>query len=131
MLHVVPPSRADATAAASDAGGASPETLHAGAEVDRVFNEPGGATPVQFKVVRHASPVEAAVQESAGYDLLIVGLAEQWGLESHLFGFRTERIAEASACSLLMVRKYPRPAVHGATATDTDAEFHEIPAARS
>ncbi len=37
---------------------------------------------------------------------MVVGVAEEWGLESHLFGFRPQRIAQASACSLLLVRKH-------------------------
>ena len=55
----------------------------------------------------HEAPVEAVLREAAGgFDLIVVGVAEEWGTESHLLGFRLERIAEGSNCSLLLVRKY-------------------------
>jgi hypothetical protein len=38
-------------------------------------------------------------------DLVIIGVAEEWGLESHLFGWRPERIARDCPSSLLLVRK--------------------------
>jgi Kef-type K+ transport system membrane component KefB/nucleotide-binding universal stress UspA family protein len=96
VLHVVPPDR--------DKDGAA--KLNADAAVDRVFSEPSHAAAVRMRVVSHDSPAEAVVRESAGFDLVIVGLSDQWGLESHLFGFRTERIAQGVTTSLLMVRKY-------------------------
>lgn len=68
----------------------------------------GGEPPVtfDFRAVEDPSPVDAVLRESAGYDLVIIGVAEEWGLESHLFGLRPERLAEQSPASMLIVRKY-------------------------
>lgn len=51
------------------------------------------------------SPVDVVLDFSGEYELIIVGLSEDWGLESHLFGLRAERIASEWAGSLLLVRK--------------------------
>ena len=113
VLHVVPPGR-------GRPGGAAGPVLHAGTEVERVFKEPSQSAAVRMRVVEDASPAEAVVRESAEFDLVIIGLSEQWGLESHLFGLRTERIAQGVSTSLLMVRKDEgrgaRPQAAGATA---------------
>jgi hypothetical protein len=37
---------------------------------------------------------------------VVVGLGEEWGLESHMFGLRAERIARDWPGSLLLVRKH-------------------------
>ena len=68
-------------------------TLDAKSEMERVFADPNQPMPVEFKVVEDNSPVAAVLRESAGFDLVIIGVAEEWGLESHLFGWRPERIA--------------------------------------
>jgi Kef-type K+ transport system membrane component KefB/nucleotide-binding universal stress UspA family protein len=99
ILHVVPPQR-----------GADAAALGAKADVDRVFKEPGQAGAVRFRVVEDDSPVDAILRAAAEADLVIIGVAEEWGLESHLFGFRSHRVAEDSPASLLIVRKYGRPA---------------------
>ena len=52
-------------------------------------------------------------------DLVIIGVAEEWGLESHLFGWRPERIARDCPSSLLIVRK--AGVVSQATGTATEA----------
>jgi hypothetical protein len=49
--------------------------------------------------------VDAVLQFSGQYDLVVVGMSEDWGLESHLFGLRAERIAQEWQGSLLLVRK--------------------------
>lgn len=77
------------------------------AAVERVIG-PGGEPTVtfEFRVVEDPSPVDAVLRESAGYDLVVIGVAEEWGLESHLFGLRPERVAEESPASMLIVRKH-------------------------
>ena len=40
------------------------------------------------------------------FERVIIGVAEEWGLESHLFGWRPERIARDCPTSLLIVRKH-------------------------
>ncbi|MEO6436625.1 MAG: cation:proton antiporter [Tepidisphaeraceae bacterium] len=105
-LHVIPPRR-----------GSGQDVLGAQAEVEKVFKEPGQAQPVQFKVVQHDSPVDAVLREADGVDLVVVGVAEEWGLESQVFGFRPQRIALECPKSLLMVRKFGRGAAMRPSAT--------------
>jgi len=40
---------------------------------------------------------------------VIIGVAAVWGLESHLFGWRPERIARECPSSMLIVRRYIAP----------------------
>jgi Kef-type K+ transport system membrane component KefB/nucleotide-binding universal stress UspA family protein len=94
VLHVVAPNRHQDQPA-----------LNAKAAVERVFAEPGSSTPMTFRVMQHEDPIRAVLDECAGHDLLVLGVAEEWGLTSHLFGFRPERIARDCTRSLLMVRK--------------------------
>jgi len=62
---------------------------------------------VQLRVVESNDPLETAVREvRQGYDLLIIGVSEAWGLEPAFFGRRHERLAAESAASLLIVRKF-------------------------
>ena len=67
-----------------------------------------GQPPVtfEFRATEDPSPVDAVLRESASYDLVIIGVSEEWGLESHPFGLRPERVAEQSRASMLIVRKY-------------------------
>lgn len=94
VLHVVPPMRSE------DRG-----ELGAKAAVERVFTEPGAKLPVTFRVVEDESPVGVVLHQAQNHDLVIIGVAEEWGLESHLFGWRAQRIARDCPCSLLVVRK--------------------------
>jgi Kef-type K+ transport system membrane component KefB len=100
VLHVVPPKRHD------------PDTvLHARSVVERTFSDPTQPTPVHFEVIEDASPVEAVIQQAKKFDFVVVGVEEQWGMASHLFGFRPERIARETDASLLIVRKFSGPQV--------------------
>jgi nucleotide-binding universal stress UspA family protein len=97
ILHVVAPDR----------------QMNAGAVkvVESVFSEPGLSEKLKFKVVQGEDPVSAVVQYAKDADLVIIGVGEEWGLESHLFGFKSERIAEEVENSLLIVRRHhPLPA---------------------
>jgi Kef-type K+ transport system membrane component KefB/nucleotide-binding universal stress UspA family protein len=94
VLHVVQPNRDKA--------------LDAQSAVDRVFADPAQPQPVTFRVVHDASPVDAVLRETAHYDLVVIGVAEEWGLESHLFGWRPERIARECPVSLMIVRRSQR-----------------------
>jgi Kef-type K+ transport system membrane component KefB len=100
VLHVVPPQRAE-----------SETVLHARSIVDRTFADPTQPTPVHFQVIEDLSPVDAVIHASQQYDLLVIGVAEQCGMQSQLFGFRPERIAREATTSLLIVRKYAGPTV--------------------
>lgn len=64
-----------------------------------------GETGVTLKVVQHDQPTEAALEESRqGYDLVVVGIGAEWGLEHRIFGLQAERIIEECPASLLVVR---------------------------
>jgi Kef-type K+ transport system membrane component KefB/nucleotide-binding universal stress UspA family protein len=94
VLHVVAPMRSG-----------DGESLGAKQAVERVFEEPDHKTPVTFRVIEDESPVGVVLHQSQSADLVIIGVAEEWGLESHLFGWRAERIARDCPSSLLIVRK--------------------------
>jgi Kef-type K+ transport system membrane component KefB len=95
VLHVVPPGR-----------NSGEHVLHAQAETDRVFNDPSQPLPVTLRTVEGDSPVDVVIEQSRQFDLIVIGVAEEWGLESHLLGFRAERIAREVSSSLLIVRKH-------------------------
>jgi Kef-type K+ transport system membrane component KefB/nucleotide-binding universal stress UspA family protein len=103
VLHVIPPLR-----------GPSDKTTQAQREVHRIFHDPSIESGVNFQVIEDTSPVSVVVHQAQKYDLLIVGVAEEWGLESHLFGWRPERIARDCPCSLLIVRRFAPVAVQAA-----------------
>ncbi|HSZ58039.1 MAG TPA: cation:proton antiporter [Tepidisphaeraceae bacterium] len=91
VLYVAPPSTASAARAQA-----------AREIVNQVF--PSTAA-VQFQTVEDASPVAVVLREAARFDLVIIGVSEEWGLESRLFGWRPERIARDCPTSMLIVRK--------------------------
>ena len=98
VLHVVPKG--------SGAGLGDGKTGGARDAVGRVSHDPSQPAPVELRVVEHASPADAVIEAAPDYDLIFVGVSEEWGLESHLFGLRPERIAQASPTSLLIVRAH-------------------------
>jgi Kef-type K+ transport system membrane component KefB/nucleotide-binding universal stress UspA family protein len=95
ILHVTAPLR-------------SGPALNAKEAVDRVFKDPSQPLPVRMRVVESEDPAGTVIEQSQEYDLVVIGVAEEWGLESHLFGWRPERIAAASPTSLLIVRRFAR-----------------------
>jgi len=96
VLHVTTPKR-------------SGPALNAKAAVDRAFHDPSQPLPVQMRVVESHDPAGTVIEESRDYDLVVIGVAEEWGLESHLFGWRSERIAANTPTSLLIVRRFAKP----------------------
>ena len=94
VLQVVDPTRPDAP------------TLAVEEAVNRIYTEPGQSQAVRLRVVEDVSPVDAVLQIAGEFDLVVLGISEQWGLGSHLFGWRPERIAIGSPASLLIVRKF-------------------------
>jgi nucleotide-binding universal stress UspA family protein len=97
VLHVTTPTSAEGTERSA---------VNAKAATDRVFADPTQPLPVTLRTVEDNSPVDAVVEQAKDFDLVIIGVAEEWGLESQLLGFRAERIAQEVACSLLIVRKH-------------------------
>jgi Kef-type K+ transport system membrane component KefB len=62
---------------------------------------------VRVKVVERDDAQAAAVEEARqGYDLVIIGASEEWGLRPTLFGRRHEELARACPASMLIVRKH-------------------------
>ncbi|MEX2400500.1 MAG: universal stress protein [Rhodothermales bacterium] len=89
VLHVVPPP--------------SPESSHAGLRARLVDDVSNGR--VRVKLVEDDDPVNAIIREAwMGYDLLVAGASETWGIDSTLFSEPLRRLAFATPASLLVVR---------------------------
>jgi len=97
VLHIVAPNRST-----------NDRAMGAKTAVDKAFAEPGLASPIQFRVIEDYSPVGAILREAKDFDLVVIGVGEEWGLESQMFGFRPQRIAQDCPTSLLIVRKHQR-----------------------
>jgi len=95
VLHITPPDRI-----------ASP--LNAKQATEKIFNDPTQPMPVEVRVVESNDPAGAVIEQAEGFDLVVIGVAEEWGLESHLFGWRSERIAAGCSTSLLIVRRFSK-----------------------
>ncbi|HEX8706135.1 MAG TPA: cation:proton antiporter [Myxococcaceae bacterium] len=90
--------------------------------VESLFPEESGR--VNFKVVAHDSPEDAALEEARrGYDLVVVGVGSEWGLEDGFFGLHRERLIGDAPTSMLVVR-HPRQA----SAPASEGEPDETPA---
>jgi Kef-type K+ transport system membrane component KefB len=93
VLHVVDPQRGRG------------KKLDARGAVDRAFKDPATGGGVTLRVVESTSPVATVIEESKNFDLVVIGVSEEWGLAPHRFGWQPERIASESPTSLLIVRK--------------------------
>lgn len=61
---------------------------------------------IRLQVVESVTPLDTAVEVAQqGFDLIVVGISETWGLEPSMFSHRHERLARESPGSLLIVRK--------------------------
>jgi nucleotide-binding universal stress UspA family protein len=68
------------------------------------FQEPG-AGQVEFRVVDSESPADTVLTEArAGYDLLVVAMSRDFGLEERAFGVQRERLLGECPISVLVVR---------------------------
>lgn len=74
--------------------------------IDRVFADPTQKQAVEIKVVPAGSPTETILAQIDTHDLVVIGVAEEWGLESTLLGIRAERIASRCPASMLIVRRF-------------------------
>lgn len=86
ILHVVPPGK----------GGSANESV-------RKQTFPGS---VEVRLIEGQSPIDTILTQSDESSLMVVGMSDEWGLASHLFGLRAERMAHEWPGSLLLVRKY-------------------------
>jgi nucleotide-binding universal stress UspA family protein len=86
-----------------------------------VFDEPDGGR-VHVQVVHHRSPVDVALSESRkDYDLVVVGVGREWGLEQRLVGVHPERLLQESPVSLLIVRGHAAAVAEPARAQVVEA----------
>jgi nucleotide-binding universal stress UspA family protein len=70
----------------------------------QVFEEPSGGM-VNILMAYDREPLEVALKEcNNGYDLLVVGIGRDWGLEQRLVGVYQERLMRESPISVLVVR---------------------------
>ncbi|MBX3395943.1 MAG: cation:proton antiporter [Phycisphaerae bacterium] len=97
MLHIVKPGRATGTT--------TDDKLNAKGASEQVFADPTQPVPVTFKVVESDDPIAAVLEYAKPFDLVAIGVAEEWGLTSQLFGWRAERIARDCPSSLLITRR--------------------------
>lgn len=74
--------------------------------IDKAFADPTQKQAVQIKVVPSDTPADAILSEITDHDLVVIGVAEEWGLESSLIGIRAERIATDCPASMLIVRRW-------------------------
>lgn len=112
VLHIVAPGRAK-PGGAEDSSGAKQAT-------ERVFADPTQPSPVTFKVVEHTDPIAAVLEEAKPFDLVVIGVAETWGLTPQLFGWRAERIARDCPSSLLIVRRSANVSDHSMAPLSTE-----------
>jgi nucleotide-binding universal stress UspA family protein len=62
---------------------------------------------INLQTVHTKDTQEVMLKEAKlGYDLIIIGVSEAWGLEPTLFGRKHERLSSECNASLLIVRKY-------------------------
>ncbi len=74
----------------------------------------------ETKVVSPSNPIDAVITESqAGYDLVVIGIGSQWGLEHRSFGVKTEKVLANAPVSVLVVR-----------GSDDAALAEDVPSAR-
>ncbi len=62
---------------------------------------------LKLEIVESDSPLNTAIRiANQDYDLVVVGMAETWGIEPSSFSRRHERLARECPASLLILRKY-------------------------
>lgn len=103
-------------------------SLGAKSDVERVFADPAVAGQVTFRTVEDDSPADVVIRASCDFDLVIVGMTEEWGLESHWFGWRPERIAQKCPVSLLVVHRQPSAAPTPSPGVDIATGQASLPA---
>ena len=96
ILHVVPPGR-----------GERDRPLGARQAAADVLAEGDGV--VRLEVVEDGSPIDAALRASGGYDLVVVGLGESFGLGTRPWSLRRERLVGACPTSLVIARRAEEP----------------------
>lgn len=72
--------------------------------VDKHIPSAGATQQVHFRVLESDSPIDAVTAESHRYDLLILGLAEEWNLDTGILSRHEESVVQLAPCSILIVR---------------------------
>lgn len=114
ILHVVKPNRTDAEPRQNVQG-----------MIDREFPGDDKRGDVRVRVVESDSPIEMVVQESREYDLMVLGLSDEWNIEGGgaAAAGKHESVAQASHCSLLIVHQNPKaPVVEAAKTTEQEQD---------
>jgi nucleotide-binding universal stress UspA family protein len=110
----------------------APEENRGDAGLSHSWGEQSFPDGVHLKLIASDQPLDAAVHEAKqGYDVIVVGVSNAWGTTPSPFGSRHEALARASTASLLVVRRYARPADAGVAsrdARDRDANLGTQPA---
>lgn len=121
-----PNSRKAVALAASMARAEKPEPAHVtvlhvlplgASEVDRIRGERAVAEslegvngiPIETRYVHGATPHQAIVKESKGYDLIVLGAAEEPMFKNFLVGPMTERIARDVDVTVMMIKRRSTP----------------------
>jgi Kef-type K+ transport system membrane component KefB len=89
--------------------------------VEELTETTGSGARETLKIVNHHDPANAALAEAdLGYDLVIVGVGPEWGLEHRALGLLSERIIKYCPASLLIVRSRESLAQAPASAPDRE-----------
>jgi nucleotide-binding universal stress UspA family protein len=111
ILHVVKPNRSRFDAKLSVQNLIDKELTH------------GSQSAVRMQVVESESPViDVVVEHSREYDLMILGLSEEWNLSGDSLSGKHESAAQSSHCSLLIVHANPRAPVMQAQLGESESE---------
>jgi len=96
ILHVVKPNRQK-----------SDRRLSLEGTIEREMPATAAHGVVQMRVIESDSPIDVVVEESSRFDLMILGISDEWNLQSSsLFG-RQESVAQLAACSVLIAHANP------------------------
>lgn len=76
----------------------------------RIAESSGATVNVLEDLTPGAAPSDAVVEEARrGYDLMIIGMGREWGLEHRSFGLQAEAVLKNSPISVLVVRRALAP----------------------
>jgi Kef-type K+ transport system membrane component KefB/nucleotide-binding universal stress UspA family protein len=96
ILHVVKPNRSD-----------SEPSLGLQNLLDGELSATGSRGGVSLQVVESDVPIDLVVEESRQYDLMVLGLSDEWNLQKGALIGKNESVAQLAHCSLLIVHANP------------------------